>query len=186
MRSAAPDKPASAAPSASLPSTPAVPSAAPEASVTAQQPASTLASTTLAFVAIAGIGTDPKQVESVQLALELARQAREAGASCLDAAVAGVAALEDDPSLNAGTGAALRLDGSAELEAAVMTSDGSLRRGHGAQRRPISVSRRASSARHSTPRARGGRSPALRTLVGQRRLRRAHRSREATLQVADR
>ena len=126
VRSAAPDKRASAAPSASLSlsSTLAAPSAGLEASVRVQQPASAFASPTLAFVAVAGIGTDPKQVESVQVALELARQAREAGASCLDAAVAGVAALEDDPSLNAGTGAALRLDGSAELEAAVMTSTG--------------------------------------------------------------
>jgi len=39
--------------------------------------------------------------------------------------MAGVRVLEDEPNLNAGSGAALRLDGSAELDAAVMTSRGS-------------------------------------------------------------
>jgi len=76
------------------------------------------------LVAVAGIGTRPTEVESVTAALEATRHALEAGATCLDAAVVGVAALEDDPALNAGTGAALRLDGSAELDAAVMSSNG--------------------------------------------------------------
>lgn len=54
--------------------------------------------------------------------------ALKAGALCLDVAIAGVVVLEDDPALNAGTGAALRLDDSADLDAAVMDSDGKLER----------------------------------------------------------
>ncbi len=78
----------------------------------------------VALVAVAGIGTSPGEVASVTAALERAEQALDSGASCLDAAVAGVAVLEDDPALNAGIGSALRLDGSVELDAAVMTSAG--------------------------------------------------------------
>lgn len=44
----------------------------------------------------------------------------EAGGSALDAAVAAVASLEDQPSFNAGRGAALTRDGEIELDAAVM------------------------------------------------------------------
>jgi len=93
-----------------------------ESAPTSQPPAAD----TVALVAVAGIGTSPGELESATAALRLSRVALEGGASCLDAVVAGVAALEDDPSLNAGTGAALRLDGSVELEAAVMSSAGKL------------------------------------------------------------
>jgi L-asparaginase / beta-aspartyl-peptidase len=47
----------------------------------------------------------------------------EAGGSALDAVVAAVAVLEDEPSFNAGHGAALTDAGTAELDSAVMTGD---------------------------------------------------------------
>lgn len=47
-----------------------------------------------------------------------------AGGSALDAVVAAVAALEDDPPFNAGTGSALNLAGEVEMDAAVMAGDG--------------------------------------------------------------
>lgn len=46
-----------------------------------------------------------------------------AGGSALDAVVAAVTVLEDDPRFNAGTGAALNRDGEIELDASIMTSD---------------------------------------------------------------
>jgi isoaspartyl peptidase/L-asparaginase-like protein (Ntn-hydrolase superfamily) len=76
------------------------------------------------LVANAGIGTGPEQLDAVIAALGVSRAQLQAGAPCLDAVVAGVTALEDAPDVNAGTGAALRLDGSVELDAAVMTSRG--------------------------------------------------------------
>ncbi len=47
-----------------------------------------------------------------------------AGGSALDAVCATVERLEDDPLFNAGRGAALTADGTAELDACVMTGDG--------------------------------------------------------------
>lgn len=46
------------------------------------------------------------------------------GASSLDAVEAAVRALEDEPLLNAGTGAYLQADGVARLDASIMASDG--------------------------------------------------------------
>ncbi|MBI4416562.1 MAG: isoaspartyl peptidase/L-asparaginase [Euryarchaeota archaeon] len=44
------------------------------------------------------------------------------GGSALDAAIAAVVVLEDDPRTNAGTGSRMRLDGSIQMDAAVMDS----------------------------------------------------------------
>jgi L-asparaginase / beta-aspartyl-peptidase len=46
------------------------------------------------------------------------------GGSALDAAVAAVVVLEDDPRFNAGTGSALSVDGEVECDASVMCGDG--------------------------------------------------------------
>lgn len=60
----------------------------------------------------------------------LARKAGEAGGkvlsrggSALDAALAAIVVLEDDPRTNAGTGSRMRLDGTIQMDAAVMDSD---------------------------------------------------------------
>lgn len=78
-------------------------------------------------------------------ALLLAQRVLEADGAALDAVEVAVAALEDNPLFNAGRGAVLTLDGTAELDAAIM--DGrSLRAGAVAQVRrsknPIRVARR--------------------------------------------
>jgi beta-aspartyl-peptidase (threonine type) len=46
------------------------------------------------------------------------------GGSALDAAVAAVVVLEDDPQFNAGTGSVLTVDGEVECDASVMSGDG--------------------------------------------------------------
>ena len=65
------------------------------------------------------------------------------GGSALDAVEAAVRALEDEPLLNAGTGAYLQADGVARLDASIMTGDG--RAGAVAQvpllRHPVSLAR---------------------------------------------
>lgn len=111
---------ASAAPVAAT----AAASSAVEAGPPAAADATAPVSSPVAIIAVAGLGTDSAHVASAVSATKASRDALEVGASCLDAAVAGVVELEDDADLNAGTGAALRLDGSAELDAAVMDSEG--------------------------------------------------------------
>jgi isoaspartyl peptidase/L-asparaginase-like protein (Ntn-hydrolase superfamily) len=57
--------------------------------------------------------------------VDAALKVLEAGGDPVDAAAAGVVVMEDDPRFNAGTGAAVRLDGrSIQMDASVMRSDG--------------------------------------------------------------
>jgi len=63
------------------------------------------------------------RLEGVRRAAALAWEVLRAGGSALDAVVASVVALEDDPVFNAGTGATLTATGEVELDASVM--DGS-------------------------------------------------------------
>lgn len=57
--------------------------------------------------------------------MDAALRVLEGGGSPLDAAVAGVVVMEDDPRFNAGTGSRVRLDGkTVQMDAAVMTSAG--------------------------------------------------------------
>ena len=60
----------------------------------------------------------------LQRALDAGRSALIAGRSALDAVCAAVLVLEDDPLFNAGHGASLTREGTAELDAAVMNGDG--------------------------------------------------------------
>jgi beta-aspartyl-peptidase (threonine type) len=80
----------------------------------------------------------------VRQAAEAGRAVLAGGGSALDAAVAAVVVLEDDPAFNAGTGSVLNLDGEAEMDAGVMVSEG-LRTGNVAAvrrvRNPIAVAR---------------------------------------------
>lgn len=65
--------------------------------------------------------------KGVLAAVEAAAEALRGGATALDAAVAAVVALEDDPIFNAGTGSTLNLQGDVECDASVM--EGHTRRG---------------------------------------------------------
>jgi beta-aspartyl-peptidase (threonine type) len=76
-----------------------------------------------------GCGTPPPGEEAARTAAsERAADAGwavlRAGGSALDAVEAAVRTLEDEPLLNAGTGAYLQADGVARLDASVMASDG--------------------------------------------------------------
>src|SRR5512137_1123169 len=60
------------------------------------------------------------RVEGMRRAAEAGWRVLLAGGSAVDAVVAAVVALEDDPSFNAGTGAALTAAGEVELDASLM------------------------------------------------------------------
>jgi isoaspartyl peptidase/L-asparaginase-like protein (Ntn-hydrolase superfamily) len=76
-------------------------------------------------MAHAGLGTPPGQSDGPRRAVDAALAVLEAGGEPLDAALAGVVVLEDDPRFNAGTGSRVRLDGeTVQMDASVMRSDG--------------------------------------------------------------
>ena len=73
-----------------------------------------------AVVTHGGAANDPANRDACTAANDAALEVLRRGGSALDAAVAAVVVLEDDPRLNAGTGATLRLDGRVQLDASVM------------------------------------------------------------------
>ncbi len=82
-----------------------------------------------ALVVHGGCGTPPPgeegpRQEACELAADVAWKVLQASGSALDAAEAGVSALEDEPLLNAGTGSYLQADGVARMDASIMASDG--------------------------------------------------------------
>jgi L-asparaginase / beta-aspartyl-peptidase len=77
-----------------------------------------------AAVAHGGVGTPDAESDGCRAAVDAALAALAAGADPLDAAVAGTVVLEDDPRFNAGTGSVVRLDGSVQMDASAMHSDG--------------------------------------------------------------
>ena len=73
-----------------------------------------------------GAGHTAKDQPGVDSAADAAWAILSAGGSALEAVLAAVEIMEDDPVLNAGTGGRKRADGSVQLDAAVATSDGRL------------------------------------------------------------
>lgn len=74
-----------------------------------------------------GAGADARDRDGCAAAANAAMQSLRDGAGALQAAVAAVCVLEDDPRFNAGTGSVLRMDGvTVEMDAAVMDSQGRL------------------------------------------------------------
>lgn len=71
-----------------------------------------------------GVGATSEWKDGCELAAEKGLEALKAG-SALDGVVAAGEVLEDDDRYNAGTGANLRLEGICEMDASVMTDDGS-------------------------------------------------------------
>lgn len=78
-----------------------------------------------AAIAHGGVGSPPDRADGCRAAVDVALAVLEAGGDPLDAAVAGVVVLENDPRFNAGTGSKVRIDGvTVQMDAAVMGSEG--------------------------------------------------------------
>jgi L-asparaginase / beta-aspartyl-peptidase len=82
-----------------------------------------------ALIVHGGCGTPPPgeetaRNEACERSVEAGWRVLREGGTALDAAEAAVRALEDEPLLNAGTGAYLQADGVARLDASVMAADG--------------------------------------------------------------
>jgi len=78
-----------------------------------------------AAIAHGGLGSPPEVSDGPRAAVDAALAVLEAGGEPIDAAVAGVRVMEDDPRFNAGTGSQIRLDGlTVQMDAAVMDSSG--------------------------------------------------------------
>ncbi|SEO04528.1 L-asparaginase/beta-aspartyl-peptidase (threonine type) [Duganella sp. CF517] len=78
-------------------------------------------------VAHGGAGADSQHKDGCAAAAEAGLARLRGGADAVQAAVAAVGVLEDDPRFNAGTGSVLRMDGvTIEMDAAVMDSQGRL------------------------------------------------------------
>ncbi|MDG1524450.1 MAG: isoaspartyl peptidase/L-asparaginase [Candidatus Thalassarchaeaceae archaeon] len=73
-----------------------------------------------------GAGHSAKDQPGVDAAADAGWGILSTGGSALDAVLAAVEIMENDPVLNAGTGGRKRADGSVQLDAAVATSDGKL------------------------------------------------------------
>jgi len=78
----------------------------------------------VAAAVFSGPGSDPAHTQSLVNAVRHALRALTQESPPLEAAVLATTVVESDPLLNASAGAALRLDGSAELEVSVMDSSG--------------------------------------------------------------
>jgi len=77
-----------------------------------------------AAIAHGGVGTDAAHSDGCRTAVDAALAVLASTDDPLEAAVAGVVVLEDDPRYNAGTGSIVRLDGSVQMDASVMDSSG--------------------------------------------------------------
>lgn len=97
-----------------------------------------------------GAGSTPAIQDGADTALAVGMKALRGGGSALDAVEAAIVVLEDDPRTNAGTGSRMRIDGSIQMDAALMDS----RRRAGAVaaishvKNPIRVARRVMRTPH--------------------------------------
>lgn len=73
-----------------------------------------------------GVGSPRDWDDGVKKAAEVGYESLCKGASAIDAVVNAVVVLEDDPRFNAGTGSFFKLDGTIEMDAAVMDSDNNI------------------------------------------------------------
>jgi L-asparaginase / beta-aspartyl-peptidase len=104
-----------------------------------------------AVIAHGGVGSPPEWADGCRAAVDAAMKVVEAGGDPVDAAVAGVVVMEDDPRFNAGTGSRVRLDGkSIQMDAAVMRSDGKFGAVAGIERvkNPVRVARAVMDSPH--------------------------------------
>ncbi|HEY8039916.1 MAG TPA: isoaspartyl peptidase/L-asparaginase [Polyangiaceae bacterium] len=104
-----------------------------------------------AAIAHGGVGSPPAWADGCRAAVDAALNVVDAGGDPVDAAVAGVAVMEDDPRFNAGTGARVRLDGkSIQMDASVMRSDGHFGAVAGVERvkNPVKVARAVMDSPH--------------------------------------
>jgi isoaspartyl peptidase/L-asparaginase-like protein (Ntn-hydrolase superfamily) len=104
-----------------------------------------------AAIAHGGVGSPPAWADGCRAAVDAALRALESGSDPVDAAVAGVVVLEDDPRFNAGTGSRVRLDGkSIQMDASVMRSDGRFGAVAGIERvkNPVKVARAVMDSPH--------------------------------------
>jgi beta-aspartyl-peptidase (threonine type) len=79
---------------------------------------------TAGAVAHGGVGTDAAHSDGCRAAVDAALAVLARTNDPVEAAMAGVVVLEDDPRFNAGTGSIVRLDGSVQMDASVMDSAG--------------------------------------------------------------
>jgi isoaspartyl peptidase/L-asparaginase-like protein (Ntn-hydrolase superfamily) len=78
-----------------------------------------------AAIAHAGLSSPPDRSDGPRKAVDAALKVIEDGGDPLDAVLAGVKVLEDDPRFNAGTGSRVRIDGeTVQMDASIMSSDG--------------------------------------------------------------
>ncbi len=78
-----------------------------------------------AAIAHAGASTPAERSDGPRAAVDAALAVLEAGGDPMDAVVAGVKVLEDDPRFNAGTGSRVRIDGeTVQMDASIMHSNG--------------------------------------------------------------
>jgi len=78
-----------------------------------------------AAIAHGGVGSPPERSDGCRRAVDAALLILESGGEPIDAAVAGVIVLEDDPRFNAGTGSRVRIDGeTVQMDASLMDSSG--------------------------------------------------------------
>lgn len=104
-----------------------------------------------AAIAHGGVGSPPEWSDGCKKAVDAALAVLEKGGDPIDAAVAGVVVLEDDPRFNAGIGSRVRIDGvTVQMDAAVMNSDGKFGAVAGVEqvKNPVLVARAVTNTPH--------------------------------------